>query len=217
MPLKLIRESTQDLKVITEAAENGNKQNYFIEGIWMQANQPNKNGRLYPGETLFREVRSYIEEKIKNKRSLGELGHPETPIVNLDRVSHLITELRIDGDNVVGRAKILNTPNGKVVQALIDDGVMLGVSTRGLGSISNKGQINEVQDDFILSAVDIVSDPSAPDAFVQGIREGKEWTRTKDGQFQEMAVKELRRIPSRRLEKWKINLFEKFLSEISKT
>jgi len=172
----LITETNLDnVKLLKEAREDGTP-DYFIEGIFMQSEKKNKNGRNYPKNILMKEVKRYNKEYVNNKRALGELGHPEGPTVNLDRVSHMITELYEDGNDVYGRAKIMDTPMGKIVKNLIDEGANIGVSSRGMGSLkkNNKG-INEVQDDFMLSAVDIVSDPSAPDAYVNGIMEGKEW------------------------------------------
>ena len=172
----LITESNLDgINLLKEDVE-GATPNYFIEGIFMQSEKKNKNGRVYPKNTLMKEVKRFNDEYVKNRRALGELGHPEGPTVNLDRVSHLIQELWTDGDDVYGRAKIMDTPMGKIVKNLIDEGANIGVSSRGMGSLKkNKKGINEVQDDFTLSAVDIVSDPSAPDAYVNGIMEGKEW------------------------------------------
>ena len=172
----LITESNLDgISLLKEDVE-GTTPNYFIEGIFMQSEKKNKNGRVYPKNTLMKEVKRFNDEYVKNRRALGELGHPEGPTVNLDRVSHLIQELWTDGDDVYGRAKIMDTPMGKIVKNLIDEGANIGVSSRGMGSLKkNKKGINEVQDDFTLSAVDIVSDPSAPDAYVNGIMEGKEW------------------------------------------
>tara|TARA_Y100001937_G_scaffold32260_1_gene46090 strand:- start:410 stop:1063 length:654 start_codon:yes stop_codon:yes gene_type:complete len=172
----LITESNLDgIKLLAEEQEDGSR-NYFIEGIFMQSNKKNKNGRSYPKDILMKEVKRYNKEYVDKRRALGELGHPEGPTVNLDRVSHLITEMWEDGDDVYGRAKVMDTPMGKIVKNLIDEGANIGVSSRGMGSLKkNKGGVNEVQDDFVLSTVDIVSDPSAPDAYVNGIMEGKEW------------------------------------------
>ena len=172
----LITETVQDnIKLLKESAEDGTKK-YSIEGIFMQADKQNKNGRVYPSETLLKEAKRYEKEYVKKNRALGELGHPEGPTVNLDRVSHVIKELWNEGTDIYGRARILDTPMGEIVKGLLNDGVSIGVSTRGMGSIKkNKDDVNEVQDDFLLAAVDIVSDPSAPDAFVNGIMEGKEW------------------------------------------
>ena len=164
-----------DIKLLKEAREDGTP-DYFIEGIFMQSEKKNKNGRNYPKNILMNEVKRYKKEYVDQKRALGELGHPEGPTVNLDRVSHLIHDLWEDGNDVYGRAKIMDTPMGRIVKNLIDEGANIGVSSRGMGSLKkNSRGINEVQDDFMLSAVDIVSDPSAPDAYVNGIMEGKEW------------------------------------------
>jgi len=174
MSLRLITETTHDVKTLSESVDGG--RTYFIEGIFMQGNVKNQNGRIYPTGVLARESVRYTRESIAKKRALGELGHPDGPTINLDRVSHMITELAQDGDNFVGRAKVMTeTPMGKIVKNLIDEGVELAVSTRGLGSLRETGNGMEVQDDFYLSTVDIVADPSAPDAFVRGIMEGKAW------------------------------------------
>jgi len=171
----LITETHQDdLKMIKEANADGTPQ-YYIEGIFMQAEKENKNGRVYPSEVLIKEADRYDSEFVQKNRALGELGHPEGPTVNLDKVSHCIKELWVDGNNVYGKAKILETPMGDIVAGLIKEGISIGVSTRGMGSLEKKDKVNVVQDDFVLSAVDIVADPSAPDAFVDGIMEGKEW------------------------------------------
>ena len=172
----LITETNLDnIKLLKETQEDGSP-NYFIEGIFMQSEKKNKNGRNYPKDILMNEVKRYKKEYVDQKRALGELGHPEGPTVNLDRVSHMIHDLWEDDNDVYGRAKIMDTPMGRIVKNLIDEGANIGVSSRGMGSLkkNNKG-VNEVQDDFMLSAVDIVSDPSAPDAYVNGIMEGKEW------------------------------------------
>jgi hypothetical protein len=174
--MKLITETNLDgINMIAEAKDDGSK-DYYIEGIFMQSETKNKNGRVYPKDILMNEVSRYANEYVGNKRALGELGHPEGPTVNLERVSHLITELRQEGNDILGKAKIMDTPYGKIVKNLIDEGAKIGVSSRGMGSLKkNKNGINEVQNDFMLSAVDIVADPSAPSAFVNGIMEGKEW------------------------------------------
>ena len=170
----LITEVNDNVNLVTEEV-NGEKQ-YHIDGIFMQAEQKNRNGRVYPSKVLMNEVKKYNNDYVKSKRAMGELGHPDGPQLNLERVSHLIKELRIDGNDVYGKAKILDTPYGKIVKNLISEGVKIGVSSRGMGSLKqNSSGVNEVQDDFSLSAVDIVADPSAPDAFVEGIMEGKEW------------------------------------------
>ena len=173
--MKLICEQLEEVEFITEATKKG--KNYFIEGVFMQANVKNRNGRLYPKEVLQKEARRYEQNYIKQSRAFGELGHPEGPTVNLERVSHLITDLTEDGNNFVGRAKIMDTPYGKIVKNLIDEGARLGVSSRGMGSLRPMGRnCSQVQDDFYLAtAADIVADPSAPQAFVNGVMEGKEW------------------------------------------
>ena len=174
--MKLISEEATNVEFLTEATKSGGK-NYFIEGIFMQANKKNRNGRIYPTEILQKEAKRYTTEFIKKKRAFGELGHPDGPTVNLERVSHMIEELEEVDKNFMGRAKILDTPYGKIVKNLIDEGAQLGVSSRGMGSLKPAGNgISEVQGDFYLAtAADIVADPSAPDAFVHGIMEGKEW------------------------------------------
>ena len=174
--MKLISEEAHDIEFLTEATKNGGK-NYFIEGVFMQAETKNRNGRIYPKQVLQKEAKRYSEEFINKKRAFGELGHPDGPTVNLERVSHMIEELEEVDQNFMGRAKILDTPYGKIVKNLIDEGARLGVSSRGMGSLKpGKNGISEVQGDFYLAtAADIVADPSAPDAFVAGIMEGKEW------------------------------------------
>jgi len=172
--MKLISETVEDVEYITEE-KNGKKQ-YKIKGIFMQADVKNRNGRIYPMEVLQKEVAKYNKNFIKENRAYGELGHPDGPTVNLERVSHMITDLHPDGKNFVGEAKILGTPMGEIVKDIINDGGKLGVSSRGMGSLNQKGGTNYVRDDFYLAtAADIVADPSAPNAFVEGIMEGKEW------------------------------------------
>ena len=173
--MKLITELTEDVKYLVE--EVGGKKNVFIEGIFMQGDIQNRNGRLYPGEVLKREVDRYVKENVEKNRAYGELGHPSGPSINLDRVSHMIKSLRVEGSNIIGKAKIMDTPMGNIVKNLIAEGASLGVSSRGMGSVTqNKQGIMEVQGDFYLAtAADIVADPSAPEAFVQGIMEGVEW------------------------------------------
>ena len=173
--LKLISEEIQDVEYITEQKDNG-KKNYKIKGIFMQADIKNRNGRIYPMEVLEKEVRRYNKDHIQQKRAFGELGHPEGPTINLERASHMITSLAPDGKNFIGEAKILKTPMGKIVESLMDEGAKLGVSSRGMGSLNQKNGANYVRNDFYLAtAADIVADPSAPNAFVEGIMEGKEW------------------------------------------
>ena len=174
--MKLISEEATNVEFLTEATKEGGK-SYFIEGVFMQAETKNRNGRIYPKEVLVKESKRYTKEFIEKKRAFGELGHPDGPTVNLERVSHMITELVEVDQNFMGRAKIMDTPYGKIVKNLIDEGARLGVSSRGMGSLKpGKDGIQEVQGDFYLAtAADIVADPSAPDAFVAGIMEGKEW------------------------------------------
>ena len=173
--LKLISEEIQDVEYITEQKDNG-KKNYKIKGIFMQADIKNRNGRIYPMEVLEKEVRRYNKEQIKENRAFGELGHPEGPTINLERASHMITDLYPDGKNFIGEAKILSTPMGKIVENLMEDGAKLGVSSRGMGSLNQKNGANYDRNDFYLAtAADIVADPSAPNAFVEVIMEGKDW------------------------------------------
>ena len=172
--MKLITETIEDVQVITEG--KGDDKKLYIEGVFLQSEIKNRNGRMYPFSVLEKEVERYNEEYVKTSRALGELGHPDGPTVNLDRVSHRITSLRAEGNNFIGKAQILNTPNGNIAKALLEDGVKLGVSSRGMGSIDKREDCGVVMDDFMLAtAADIVADPSAPDAFVNGIMEGKEW------------------------------------------
>ena len=172
--MKLITETIEDVQILTE--EKNGKKDYKIKGVFMQADIKNRNGRIYPVETLAKEVRRYTKEFIEKKRAFGELGHPDGPTVNLERVSHMITSLKPEGKNFIGEAKVMDTPYGKIVKNLIDEGAVLGVSSRGMGSIQQQGGRNIVGKDFYLAtAADIVADPSAPDAFVEGIMEGKEW------------------------------------------
>lgn len=204
--MKLITEHTNDVEYIVEGK---NKQQY-IKGIFMQSDIQNQNGRIYPYSVLKKQVKEFNEKFVKQDRALGELGHPSGPTVNLDRVSHVITELQEDGKNFIGKAKIIDTPNGKIVKNLLESGVRLGVSSRGLGSVkTNKEGVNEVQDDFVLSTVDIVSDPSAPDAFVNGIMEGKEFSLT--GEIEYDIKNEIKKTVKARLEEKKIELFKKFM------
>ena len=173
--VKLISEEVQDVEYITEEKENG-KKDYKIKGVFMQADIKNRNGRVYPMEILQKEVKRYNKQYINEKRAFGELGHPDGPTVNLERASHMITGLYPDGKNFIGEAKILSTPMGNIVKNLMDEGAKLGVSSRGMGSLDQKNGANYVRDDFYLAtAADIVADPSAPNAFVEGIMEGKEW------------------------------------------
>jgi len=207
--MKLITEHTNEVEYIVEGK---NKQQY-IKGIFMQSDIQNQNGRIYPYSVLKKQVKQFNEKFVKQDRALGELGHPSGPSVNLDRVSHIITELHEDGKNFIGKAKIIDTPNGKIVKNLLESGVRLGVSSRGLGSVkTNKEGVNEVQDDFVLSTVDIVSDPSAPDAFVNGIMEGKEFSLT--GEVEYHIRKEIKNTVKARLEEKKIKLFQNFIKNL---
>lgn len=214
--MKLITEVTQDIQYITE--ENGDKKNVFIEGIFMQSNKENKNGRIYPRSVMEKEIGRY-QSLIDQKRSLGELGHPPNPQINLNQVSHLITSLKFENDNVIGRAKILETPMGKIARNFIEEGVMLGVSSRGLGSLKEKNGIMEVQDDFHLATIDIVSDPSAPEAFVQGIMENVEWI-CDNGIWKAIQIEQvqnkIKKTKFKDLDETKIKIFEQFMALLSR-
>jgi len=223
----LIKEIVEDVQYITESADNGDK-TYFVEGIIMQGGIKNRNGRVYPKEVLFNEAKRYSENYVTKNRAYGELGHPAGPTINLDRVSHLFTELSEDGNNIVGRAKVMDTPMGKIVKSLIDEGANLGISSRGMGSLKQNGEgVMEVQKDFMLAtAGDIVADPSAPDAFVKGVMEGVDWvydvassTWTSANVFDqvEQEIKETAHFSKEELEQKAGALFEKFLSSLSKS
>ena len=206
----------QDVKFLTEKKEDGTK-SVYIEGIFMQAEKPNRNGRIYGRGIMEREVQKY-QELINEKRSLGELGHPPNPSINLNQVSHMITGLKFEGNDIYGKAKILDTPMGKIAKNFIEEGVRLGVSSRGLGSVKlNKEGVNEVQDDFHLATVDIVADPSAPDAFVQGIMESADWI-LENGVWTavqiEQAQNTIRKASKADLNKVKLQVFEQFLRAI---
>ena len=214
--MKLISEEIQDAEYLIEDA-NG-KKNYKIKGVFLQADIKNRNGRVYPKEVMIKEVNRYTKEFVNKKRAFGELGHPDGPTVNLERVSHMITNLQQDGTNYIGEAKIMNTPYGKIVKGLIDEGAQLGVSSRGMGSLEQRNGANYVKSDFMLAtAADIVADPSAPDAFVQGIMENKEWV-WDNGRLVERDVdawrKEIRRASRRKLEEKKLEIFEDFLKNL---
>lgn len=212
--MKLIKEYIQDLEYITE--ENNGTKNLYISGVFMQSETQNKNGRIYRKPIIEKELIRY-KQIIDEKRSLGELGHPPNPSINLNQVSHLITELSWNNNDVVGKAKILDTPMGKIAKSFIDEGVRLGVSSRGLGSLKEKNGINEVQDDFHLVTVDIVADPSAPGAFVQGVMENAEWV-CNNGIWEpvsiEKAKKYIKKQSGKNLEESKLKLFESFLQSI---
>lgn len=217
--MKLIREEVQDTKFIVEDKGLGKPKQYFIEGIFLQSEITNRNGRMYKESTMDREVGRYIKEAVENNRAYGELGHPDGPGINLDRVSHMITSLRKEGTNYIGRAKILETPMGNIARGLLEGGANLGVSSRAMGSLKQNNEgIQIVQDDFMLStAADIVADPSAPDAYVRGIMENKEWIFV-DGKFVEQNIEEvktlIRKTSSRNLEEAKVQAFQRFLSKI---
>jgi len=216
--MKLITEEISNVKIITEGKGSGKK--LYIEGVFLQGNIKNRNGRMYPMETLRKEVSRYNENHIQSGRALGELGHPEGPTVNLDRVSHKIVSLRENGSNFVGKAKLLSTPMGKIASSLVEEGVKLGVSSRGVGSLKmTREGINVVGSDFMLAtAADIVADPSAPDAFVEGIMEGKEWVW--DGgilreKYAEKTYKQINTLTDqKKLDEQKLNLFNDFLSNL---
>ena len=216
--MKLISEEAIDVNFVTEEDEN-KKKSYFIEGIFMQSEMKNRNGRVYPKAILQKEVKRYSDKFINTKRAFGELGHPDGPTVNLERVSHMITELVEDGANFVGRAKIMDTPYGKIVKNLIDEGAKLGVSSRGMGSLKPvQDGLQEVQSDFYLAtAADIVADPSAPDAFVSGIMEGKEWV-WDNGLLKEKEIVEYQKQIERATEisrnKVRIEAFENFIIKL---
>ena len=216
--MKLIREEIESVEFLVEQ-KNG-KKSMYIEGVFLQGNIKNRNGRMYPMETLRREVSRYNENHIQSGRALGELGHPEGPTVNLDRVSHKIVSLRESGSNFVGKAKILNTPMGKIASSLIEEGVKLGVSSRGVGSLQQtKEGFAVVGEDFMLAtAADIVADPSAPDAFVEGIMEGKEWVWDGGILREKLATKTYKQINTlvdqKKLDEHKLNLFNDFLSNL---
>jgi len=205
--MKLITEMYDDFEILTE----GKGKNMKIKGVFMQAETKNRNGRVYPLDVLHKEVNRYNKELVETKRAFGELGHPDGPTVNLDRVSHMIEELVPEGKDIIGKAKILDTPNGKIVQELINAGAKLGVSSRGMGTLEKRGQTNYVKDDFYLAtAGDIVADPSAPKAFVEGIMEGKEWI-WDNGIIKEAEVAKIHRVASANKQ---AEAFEMFLSKL---
>ena len=216
LPMKLITETIENVQILTE--EKNGKKLLYIEGVFLQGAIKNRNGRMYPFEVLDREVERYNEEYVKTKRALGELGHPDGPTINLDRVSHRITSLRSEGNNFIGKAQILDTPMGQIAKSLLGEGVQLGVSSRGMGSIEKREDTSVVRDDFMLTtAADIVADPSAPDAFVNGIMEGKEWI-WDNGILKESKVDKYQRYingaPRRELEERTLKVFEDFLGKL---
>jgi hypothetical protein len=217
--MKLITEVHEsDVQFVTEAKEGGGK-NYFIEGVFMQGNMKNRNGRIYPMQTLVKEVNRYNSEYVNKNRAYGELGHPQGPTINLERVSHMIKSLVPEGDNIVGRAKILDTPMGIIVKNLMNEGASLGVSSRGMGTLKQDGSgTNTVQDDFILAtAADIVADPSAPNAFVEGVMEGVEWIMEAGNwvpKYMEETQKTIKSTSKSNLNETKLKVFENFLKRL---
>ena len=212
--MRLITEHIHDVEYITE----GKGKELFIKGIFMQADIKNQNGRVYPHAVLQKEIKNFNNKYVKEGRALGELGHPAGPVINLDRVSHIIKELTEDGSNFIGKAKVMDTPNGRIVKSFINEGVKLGVSSRGMGSVKlNREGVNEVQKDFVLSTVDIVADPSAPEAFVNGIMEGKEWV-WENGIIKEKEIagmkKTIQNANMRELDQKKLEVFTKFLQNL---
>ncbi len=214
--MKLISEEVTNAEYLIE--ENNGKKEYKIKGVFLQSNIKNRNGRVYPREIMVREVNRYTKEFINKNRAFGELGHPDGPTVNLERVCHMVKSLTADGDNFIGEAKIMDTPYGKIVKGLIDEGAQLGVSSRGMGSIVSRNGINFVKDDFYLAtAADIVADPSAPDAFVEGIMESREWV-WDNGVLKQVDLEEWKRQiqEAKRsvLEEKKLNVFKSFLTKL---
>ena len=212
--MKLITEHINEIEYLTE----GKGKEQYIKGIFMQSDIKNQNGRVYPHAVLQKEVKNFNTKYVNEGRALGELGHPMGPVINLDRVSHVIKELKEDGKNFIGKAKVMDTPNGKIVKNFISEGIKLGVSSRGMGSLKlNKNGVNEVQSDFVLSTIDIVADPSAPDAFVNGIMEGKEWI-WENGVIIEKDIDAMKKIilnaKMKDLEQKKLEVFQKFLQNL---
>jgi len=214
--MKLITEINESIEYIVE--EKNGKKSMHINGVFMMGETKNRNGRVYPHDILMNEVKRYNTEYVDKNRAFGELGHPEGPTINLERVSHMIKELKPDGNNIIGKAKIMDTPYGNIVKNLIDEGAKLGVSSRGMGSLEERGGTNYVKDDFYLAtAADIVADPSAPDAFVEGIMEGKEWV-WDNGVIKEAIISNMKRnivkAPSKNLDETKLRAFNSFLSKL---
>jgi hypothetical protein len=221
--MKLISEHVENVKFLVEEKEGG--KDYYIQGIFMQAEQANRNNRRYKLPVMEREVKRYVTEYIQTNRAVGELGHPNGPSINLDRISHKIVALEQDGNNFIGKAKIVDTPMGKIARSLLESGVQLGVSSRGMGSMKEISGIMEVQDDFFLATpADIVADPSAPDAFVQGIMEGVEWIMDADtGVYRKVMIeraekiqKEIKTMTARQVDEQKLNMFESFINSIGR-
>ena len=214
--MKLITETTENIEVITE--EKGTGRDYKIRGIFLQGDIKNRNGRVYPVDVLHKEVNRYNKEFVEKKRAFGELGHPDGPTVNLERVSHMITSLKPEGKNFIGEAKVMDTPYGKIVKNLIDEGAQLGVSSRGMGSMKQVNGKNVINNDFYLAtAADIVADPSAPDAFVEGIMEGKEWI-WDNGKIQSLEIEKYRKVIEEakraELDQAKVAVFQDFMSKL---
>jgi hypothetical protein len=218
--MKLFTELVEKVELITERGKNG-KKNLFIEGVFLQANIKNRNGRIYPMDVMEKEVSRYNEEVVSKSRAFGELGHPSGPTINLDRVSHIITELRKDGNNFIGKARITETPMGQIARGIMESGGQLGVSSRAMGSLKEQNGIMVVQDDLKIStAADIVADPSAPDAFVNGIMEGVNWIfdPIKGSWLEEKAndlVKQIHKMPKRQLEEQKLSIFENYIASLT--
>ena len=215
--MKLITEINEQVQYVFEEDEKSGKKNYFLEGVFMQGDIKNRNGRFYPAQILAKEASRYNKEYIQKNKAYGELGHPQGPTINLERVSHMIKELKPDGTNFIGRAKVLDTPYGNIVKNLIDEGAQLGVSSRGMGTLRERNGMQEVQSDFMLStAADIVADPSAPNAFVNGVMEGTEWVYDAASRsYKSMqVVDEVKSVGTKdvkKLHEQKFQLFEKFL------
>ena len=218
--MKLITELNESVNYIFEEDEKSGKKNYFIEGVFMQGDIKNRNGRMYSGQVLAKEANRYNKEYIQKNKAYGELGHPQGPTINLERVSHMIKELKPDGSNFIGRAKVLDTPYGNIVKNLIDEGAQLGVSSRGMGTLRDRAGAQEVQSDFMLStAADIVADPSAPDAFVNGVMEGREWVYDAASRsFRSMQVvdevKSVGTKSAKKLEEQRFAMFDRFLRSL---
>jgi hypothetical protein len=216
--MKLIREDIQDIQYLVEEDKKTGEKRHYITGIFMQAEKVNRNGRVYPMNVLAKEADRYNREYVQKNRAFGELGHPENPQINLDRVSHMITSLHPDGTNFIGKAKILDTPNGKIVKSLLDGGASLGVSTRGVGSLKAHNGFQQVQDDYKLAtAADVVADPSAPEAFVRGIMEGKEWI-FENGKWKEQDYYRAKKLISEssrnEIESVALRIFENYISKL---
>ena len=215
--MKLITEMTEDVTYLIEEDKNTGQKNHFIQGVFMQAEQKNRNGRIYPLGIMTNEVTRYNKDLVGRNRALGELNHPQGPTVNLDRVSHMVKDLHLEGNDVVGKAKLLDTPMGNIAKNLVKEGAQLGVSSRGMGSLEERNGSNYVKDDFMLSAIDIVADPSAPGAFVNGIMEGKEWI-WDNGMIVEKQINDykviIEKTSAKELEEQAIFAFKDFLSKL---